>query len=93
MYFNDKFNKEIQVLARHQPCGGSTNLGKFDSGAFYKIAPVNPNNKKERPPYVKVIPLLMFNRLESSNPADKSFENLCLICENKPSTNIRCWKE
>lgn len=93
MYFADKFNKEIQILARHQPTGGETNLGNFDSGAFYKIAPVNPNNRYERPRFVKIIPLLMFNRLESDNPDDKSFENLCLICENNPSTNVRCWTE
>jgi hypothetical protein len=92
MYFADKFNKEIQILARHQATGGETNLGNFDSGAFYKLAPVNPNNPN-KVPFVKVIPLLMFNRISSDNPNDTSFENLCIICENKPSTKIRCWTE
>lgn len=93
MYFADKFNREIQILARHQPTGGETTLGTFDSGAFYKQAPANPNNLTTPPTFVKVIPLLMFNRLESDNPSDTSFENQCLICENKSSTKIRCWTE
>ena len=90
MYFGDKFNEEVQLLARHQKKGGSTRLGKYN-GAFYKIAPVNPNNKKERPPYIKVIPLLMFDKISSSNSNDTSFEHKCIICENNPSTIIRCW--
>ena len=56
MYFEDKFNKEIQFLARLQPTGGETTLGQFDTEAFWKQSVVNPNNKKERPGIVKVIP-------------------------------------
>ena len=91
MYFEDKFNKEIQFLARIQPTGGETTLGQFDVEAFWKQSVVNPNNKKERPSLVKVIPLLMFNRVESDNDDDMSFHNKVLLCHNKPSTKIRCF--
>lgn len=91
MYFEDKFNTEIQFLARIQPTGGETTLGNFDHEAFWKQSVVNPNNRKERPPIVKVIPLLMFNRLESDNDDDTSFHHKTLICHNKPSTRIRCY--
>lgn len=92
MYFQDKFNKEIQVLCRHQPTGGSTTLGDFDSEAFFRISPVNPNHW-EKPYFVKVIPLIMFNKLESSNPDDVCYDDLCLVCKNVNGTKIRCWTE
>lgn len=93
MYFEDKFNKEIQFLARLQPTGGETTLGQFDTEAFWKQSVVNPNNKKERPSIVKVIPLLMYNRVESDNDEDMSFHNKVLVCYNNPSTKIRCYTE
>lgn len=91
MYFEDKFNKEIQWLARIQPTGGETTIGQFDTEAFWKQSVVNPNNKNERPHLVKIIPLLMFNRLESDNSNDKSYHHQILLCENKPSTKIKCY--
>lgn len=91
MYFENKFNKEIQFLARLQPTGGETTLGQFDTEAFWKQSVVNPNNKRERPLLVKVIPLLMYNRVESDNDDDTSYHHKALLCYNKPSTKIRCY--
>lgn len=92
MYFRNKFNKEIQVLARHQEKGASVVLGKFNSDLFYKQAPL-PLSDTNTPPYVKIIPLIMYNRIKSSNKNDKVFDNSCVICENNPSTEITAYWE
>lgn len=91
MYFFDKFNKEIQILARSQPTGGSTTIGEFDGEAWYKQATVNPNG--DEPVVVKIIPLIMYNRISSDNYNDTCYENMCMICENKPETTVTCWTE
>lgn len=93
MYFENKFNKEVQILIKEQQWGGNTTLGEFDNEAFFKQATVDINKPRERPPFTKVIPLLLCNRLESDNYDDICYDDKALICENDPSTVINCWYE
>lgn len=91
MYFENKFNKEIQTLIKEQEWGGDTTLGAFDNEAFFKQSTVDINKKTSRPPFTKVIPLLLFNNLISNNEEDTCFEDKALICANTPNTVINCF--
>lgn len=93
MYFENKFNPEVQRLIKEQEWGGSTTIGEFDNEAFFKQATVDINNPRQRPAFTKIIPLLLYTRLESNNIKDVCFNNKALICENDPSTVINCWYE
>ena len=44
-----------------------------------------------QPNTVHVIPLLLYNQIESSNLEDQNIENMMMICKNDGSTVIKCY--
>ena len=88
MYFRNKFNKEFLYLCNNQePKGGTVTLDDKDH-IFWEF---RRNGTKYQPKTVHVIPLLLYNTIESSNPNDENIENFMMICEDKSTTEIKCY--
>lgn len=82
MYFRNKFNEEFLYLCNNiHPKGATTRIGTC-SNLFFEFRQ-NPHTKT-----VKIIPLILYNKLKSSNPHDKNIEDYILLCENKSDTKI-----
>lgn len=81
MYFHNKFNKEIQILIR----------GMKKKGASTSIDYINKNLwQVESSGYniIKIISLLMYDELESSNDEDKVYDNSIVVAKQKNGTTI-----
>lgn len=95
MYFRNKFNKEFLFLCdRQEPKGGEIRMDSTvkDFWIFRK------RNSMGQPQTVEVIPLLLFNKLESDNkgnvseniPADVNMEDYMMVCQDISDTTITC---
>lgn len=74
MYFSDKFDKNIQYLARKQKKGASTKLGDaFNDDLFYRER-VSNREEDGVNETVLVIPLVMYDYISSSNTEDKVYD-------------------
>lgn len=82
MYFKNKFNPEFLTLSNMQtPRGGHEKIGDHSS-IFFHI------EKNKDDPTVKVIPLLLFNRLNSSNSSDRNIEDYMMLCDDNADTEV-----
>lgn len=83
MYFRNKFHEEFLYLCNNiYPKGATTRIGTCSS-LFFEFRQ-NPHTKT-----VKVIPLILYNKLKSTNPNDKNIEDYIMLSENKADTIIR----
>ena len=84
MYFRNKFDEEFFNYCKHiQPRGASTNINDCSS-LFFEFKQ-NPHTKR-----VLVIPLVLYNKLSSSNNDDVILEDKAALCLNSPDTIISC---
>lgn len=86
MYFRNKFNKEIQTLIRSM----------HDKGATTSIDYINPNLWQIEAfdhDIIKIISLLMYDKLESSNPEDKVYDNEIVVAKQTSGTTIKAGSE
>ena len=86
-YFRNKFDEEFLFLANEQPKGASTRLDSPDTD-FFIIQ--NQSKVKTSPNTVRVIPLVLYNRIRSSNPKDKIIEDYMALCRPVSDTRITC---
>lgn len=85
MYFKDKFDKEIQVAVRNmKEIGASTVIGTPNYNLF-RFETIKNNDG-----IVKVIPLVMYETITSSNPNDNIYHNMICVSENNSATVINC---
>lgn len=98
LYFGNKFDKEFYYLCVCQKKGleGSFKLldsmwwefRKHSSDRFkYKN---DKHNSKKQPTYIHALPLVLTNKLSSSNSDDKNIEDKMLLCKYDSSTRLRC---
>ncbi|WP_455644813.1 hypothetical protein [Methanosphaera sp.] len=82
MYFRNKFNEEFLELCNLiEPKGISRKISTHSSPFFeYKI---NPQTGR-----VMCIPLVLYNKLISSNINDTNLEDFVMLCEDTPDTII-----
>ncbi len=81
MYFRNKFNLEVQRLVR----------GMEEKGAKTNVDYVNKNlwHLETFPHHImKIIPLLMYDELVSSNKNDKVFHNRIVVAKHENGTVI-----
>ncbi|MCD8210998.1 MAG: hypothetical protein LUC37_05590, partial [Prevotella sp.] len=85
----NKFDVQFLTLANNISPKGmkATPLGVFDDiFTEYKRHP--------KTPYIKVMPLVLYNILESSNDADRNVENYIMLCEKNSSIKVTAiWDE
>ncbi|RAP46457.1 MAG: hypothetical protein BZ136_07565 [Methanosphaera sp. rholeuAM74] len=87
MFFRNKFDDEFLFLADAQsPKGGSVNFN--NRNYFFKF--FENSGGSNQPDTVKVVPLLLFNRIHSSNVNDLNVEDYMMICESKSDTVVSC---
>ena len=85
MYFRNKFNNEFLYLCNKQePKGGTVRLDNVNE--FWIVDDYGP----EQPSTLHVIPLLLYNKITSSNDDDKKVEDYLMICQNKSDTIVTC---
>jgi len=95
MYFRNKFDPDFLRLCNEQePKGGKIRLDS-EYHTFWLFRRRNLNfpdkKKKNRPNTVHVIPLLLFDTIESTNILeDKNVEDYMMICADKSDTTITC---
>lgn len=88
VYFRNKFNEEFLFLCNEQtPKGGSVRLDS-DHPSFFKI--VKNKGNPNQPDNVRVIPLLLFNKIRTNNAEDKIVEDYMALCEDKNDTVVTC---
>lgn len=84
-YFRNKFNEEFLFLANNiSPKGGEIQLND-DDPLFFKITPMNIDGQ---PHHISVIPLLLYNKLSSTNSDDHNVEDYMMLCKNKLDTHV-----
>ena len=96
MYFDDKFNTEIQQIIRNiYPLTVKTTIGNFNTNIFKKVQVVQrlPDGTEKSMPTVKVYPLTMCNKLESSNKNDYVSGNRVVVAHNYVGTVISATKD
>lgn len=81
MYFRNKFNLEVQRIIR--------NMDEFGAGSrvnhlVKNLWRVEKVGKKT----IKIIPLVMYESLSSTNKEDTVYDNSIVVAENKGSTII-----
>ncbi|RAP49427.1 MAG: hypothetical protein BZ138_07710 [Methanosphaera sp. rholeuAM270] len=87
MYFRNKFDDEFLFLCNQQePKGGSIRLDNKDH-AFWVF---KKRDTRFQPDTVHVIPLLLHNKMTSTNFDDLNIENDLMICKNVGDTKITC---
>lgn len=87
VYFRNKFNEEFLFLCNEQtPKGGTMRL---DQNSLFFYTEYNKSNSNQ-PSFTKVIPLLLFNKIMTSNSNDHVIEDLMVLCENKNDTTVTC---
>ena len=88
MYFGNKFDSEFLHLANAQePKGGTIRLDAKDRSFWVfrnRVAYGQPQT-------IHVIPLLLFNQIESTNKDDLNVENYMMICQKHNDTSITCY--
>ena len=86
-YFRNKFNKEFLFLCqRQEPKGGSVRLDDKDH-TFWVFRKRYTGNQ---PKTIQVIPLLLFNKIKSTNKQDINVEDYMMLCKNKSDTEVTC---
>lgn len=97
MYFRNKFDEDFLFLCNHQPKCKDEQITLSDVGHPFWIFRRFTNKRQAKT--IHVIPLLLFNKIESSNDKDHggndlNVDNYMMICENKGDTIITCnWVE
>ena len=86
MYYRNKFDEEFLFLANEQPKGASIRLDQ--SSDFFQIIKQNNNTNKNTPNTILVIPLILYNKIQSSNPEDKIIDDYIAICKPLSDTKI-----
>lgn len=87
-YFRNKFNREFLYLCNKQePKGGSVRLDNKDH-TFWVF---RKRNTKYQPNTIHVIPLLLYNKIESTWNKDLNVEDYMMICDNRSDTTITCY--
>lgn len=88
MYFRNKFNEEFLFLCEEQtPKGGSIRLDDKNA-SFFQI--IKNKGNPSQPDNVRVIPLLLFNKLRTNNSNDKIVEDYMALCEDNNDTIVTC---
>lgn len=88
VYFRNKFDEEFLFLCNEQtPKGGSVRLDS-DHPSFFNI--VKNKGNPNQPDNVRVIPLLLFNKIRTNNAEDKIVEDYIALCEDKNDTVVTC---
>lgn len=86
-YFRNKFNKEFLFLCEKQePKGGEIRLD--DKNHTFWV--FKKRNAPNQPKTIQVIPLLLYNKIESKNKKDINIEDYMMICQNKSDTIVKC---
>lgn len=109
MYFKNKFNKEIQSLIRSMDTiGAKSRLGDINTNLFQVEEVIGQKSSKKGveaqsdKKHVLVYPLVMYDKITSSNSDDVAFvnsdldENIysgVLIAEKRDGTIIKCGRE
>ena len=95
MYFGTKFDTVVtQLLLLQEPKGGKVRLSDKTNG-FWKFEQEMHNGSKAK--YVTVQPLLMFNKITSSNKLDIPIQdheitfNTDDLLDTKSEQEIVCW--
>ena len=86
MYYRNKFDEEFLFLANEQPKGASIRLDQ--SSEFFQIIKQNNNTNKTTPNSILVIPLILYNKIHSSNPNDKIIDDYLAICRPLADTQV-----
>jgi hypothetical protein len=81
MYFRNKFNEEFLQLCDLIPKGASTKIGSYSS-LFFEFRR-NPHTNR-----VLVLPLVLCNKLRSTNSHDINLQDYAMLCESKQDTTI-----
>ena len=84
MYFRNKFNEEFLQLCNLIPKGASTRIGNYSS-LFFEFRK-NPHTNR-----VLVIPIIMCNRIKSTNSHDVNLQDYAMLCEDKQDTTITAY--
>lgn len=81
MYFSNKFNIEVQRLVRGMDeKGASTNIDYVNKELWY-LESFSHN-------IMRIIPLLMYDELSSSNPNDVVYDNSVVVGKQQNGTVI-----
>ena len=91
-YFRNKFDEEFLYLCNHQPkCEYKKVRLDSVSHTFWMFKEFTHSRQAKT---VHVIPLLLFNRIASTNPEDKNVDNYMMICKNISDTVVVCnWSD
>lgn len=83
-YFRNKFNPEFLFLCNHQDKGASVQLNEQDP-LFFIFEKQDTNTQSKQ---IKVIPLVLYNKIITTNQNDKIIEDYIVLCEAKSDTTI-----
>lgn len=83
MYFKNKFDEDFLRYCNLIENKGASVRVKPGSSPFFEMT-TNPSTGR-----VKVIPLVLFNKIRSDNPNDINIDDYMMLCENTPNTSIR----
>ncbi|WP_292474152.1 hypothetical protein [Methanosphaera sp.] len=84
MYFRNKFHDEFFYYCEHiTPRGAETHIDECDN-PFFEFKQ-NPHTNR-----VLIIPLILFNKINSSFFEDEVLEDYAVLCKNTPDTLITC---
>lgn len=86
-YFRNKFDPEFLALCNKQEKGNTIPVSLATNDDFWVF---RRRNGKHQPNTIQVLPLVMCNRLYSSNKDDLNVENRMLICHNRSDTKVWC---
>lgn len=81
MYFRNKFNKEIQNLIRSMEDKGASTSIDYINKNLWQVQSFDHN-------IIKIISLLMYDKLESSNPNDNVYHNSIVVAKQENGTTI-----
>lgn len=96
MYFQDKFNEEIQKIIRNMyPLTYSTSIGSFNRNTFQMVEVIQklPDGTYHTNSIVKIYPLIMCDTLTVSNKNDYICDNKVAVCHKQAGTVITAKKE
>lgn len=88
-YFRNKFNEEFLELCNDIEPKGMDDTAISDYSNIFTEYRRRPDH-----PFIEVMPLVLYNILESSNPRDRNVEDYMMLCEDSASTVITAsWDE
>ena len=87
-FFRNKFDNEFLILCELITPKGMTGAIQNKKNSFIDFKKYDSTN------HVKVTPLVLYNKLESSNLNDCNVDDYCMICEDDPITRITAtWED